>query len=42
MFFKQIDPDLHMHSIRQQCKSCSWDEFKDKFADSQHASNTCG
>ena len=19
--FKQIDPDLHMHSIRQQCKS---------------------
>ena len=36
--FKQIDPDLHMHSIRQQCKSYSEDEFNEKFADSQHIS----
>ena len=36
--FKQIDPDLHMHSIRQQCKSYSEDEFDEKFRDSQHIS----
>ena len=36
--FKQIDLDLHMHSIRQQCKSYSEDEFNEKFADSQHIS----
>ena len=34
--FKQIDPDLHMHSIKQQCKSYSEDEFNEKFADSHH------
>ena len=36
--FKQIDPDLHMHSIKQQCKSYSEDEFNEKFADSHHIS----
>ena len=36
--FKQIDPDLHMHSIRQQCKSYSKDEFNEKLADSQQMS----
>ena len=27
--FKQIDPDLHIHSIRQQCKSYSEDNDND-------------
>ena len=34
--FKQTD--LHMHSIREQCKSYPEDEFKENSADSQHKS----
>ena len=42
MFFKQIDPDLHIHSIRQQCRSYSEDEFNEKFKRfSTYIFNTC-